>query len=207
MLAVAILFLSGIAYYSLNQLGGADEPTEIVQKKDETPVIPSTVPARKEDQIQPAGQLAVAEKSVVKRLARVEKAKVHTITRQTKTSDGQMLIASKNDDETITGRNIQVSPGVINEKPGVDIRKMETVNNTALTSGREIIDEAVGTVERNPYAFNASNEEIEILNTSVSKKSKLRGLFRKVSRVVEKTTNIETDGKGIRIASFEIGLK
>ena len=118
-----------------------------------------------------------------------------------------MLIASKNDDETITGRNIQVSPGVINEKPGVDIRKMETVNNTALTSGREIIDEAVGTVERNPYAFNASNEEIEILNTSVSKKSKLRGLFRKVSRVVEKTTNIETDGKGIRIASFEIGLK
>jgi hypothetical protein len=77
----------------------------------------------------------------------------------------------------------------------------------ALQNRKEIIDVEVGSPEPNPYAYTASNDEIEILNTTVSKKNKLRGLFRKVTRVVEKTTNIETDGKGIRIANFEIALK
>jgi hypothetical protein len=53
----------------------------------------------------------------------------------------------------------------------------------------------------------------DIGNTYAStddKKNKMRGFFRKVSRVFEKTANIDADGKersGIRIASFEIALK
>ena len=52
-------------------------------------------------------------------------------------------------------------------------------------------------------------DEFQILNTSISKKNTLRGLFRKVSRVVGKVTNVDAseNNKGIQIASFEIGTK
>jgi hypothetical protein len=43
-----------------------------------------------------------------------------------------------------------------------------------------------------------------------NKKNKMRGFFRRVSRVFEKTASLNSDGderKGIRIASFEIALK
>ncbi|WP_205508476.1 hypothetical protein [Longitalea arenae] len=46
-----------------------------------------------------------------------------------------------------------------------------------------------------------------VLNTSINK-TPLRGFFRKVSRVVDKVTNPENDGKGgIRIANLEIALQ
>jgi hypothetical protein len=63
------------------------------------------------------------------------------------------------------------------------------------------------------YASNIDdNSQIEVLNTTVSNKSKMRGFFRKVGRVVDKATNIgptdeSEDKKGIRIASFQIALK
>ncbi len=63
------------------------------------------------------------------------------------------------------------------------------------------------------FAMNTNNE-LEVLNTSIKKNSS-RGFFRKVGRVVGKVTNIgpkadkETDdnSKGVRIANFEIALK
>jgi hypothetical protein len=77
-----------------------------------------------------------------------------------------------------------------------------------LQNKKPIVDEAVGVSEENPYVYTASNDEIEILNTTISKKNKLRGVFRKVSRIVEKTTSINPgEVKGIRIANFEIALK
>jgi hypothetical protein len=61
------------------------------------------------------------------------------------------------------------------------------------------------------YASN-SDDRIEVLNTSISSKSKMRGFFRKVGRVVGKATNIgpseeREEKKGVRIASFQIALK
>lgn len=61
------------------------------------------------------------------------------------------------------------------------------------------------------YASN--NNGIEVLNTTVSNKGKMRGFFRKVGRVVDKATSFgniaekDTDKKGVRIANFEIALK
>ena len=73
-----------------------------------------------------------------------------------------------------------------------------------------VIDEAVGKGEEPPvdYAV-ADTDEIEILNTKISKKNSLRGVFRKASRYFEKATNIQTteNNRGLRIANFEIALK
>jgi hypothetical protein len=63
------------------------------------------------------------------------------------------------------------------------------------------------------YASNTDDGKIEVLNTSVNAKSKVRGFFRKVGRVVDKATNFTAgnderdDKKGVRIASFQIALK
>jgi hypothetical protein len=52
-----------------------------------------------------------------------------------------------------------------------------------------------------------SDDVFYVANTS-SKKSKLRGIFRKVSRVFDKTANADDDNKhGVLIGSFQIALK
>lgn len=54
-----------------------------------------------------------------------------------------------------------------------------------------------------------NEDKTYVLNTSVNK-TPLRGFFRKVSRVVDKATNFDTDENrkgGVRIANFEIALK
>jgi hypothetical protein len=53
------------------------------------------------------------------------------------------------------------------------------------------------------------NNIVYVANTAVSKKNKMRGIFRKASRLVEKATSFDptpNDGNGIRIANFEIAL-
>lgn len=58
-------------------------------------------------------------------------------------------------------------------------------------------------------SFAEDNNVVYVANTTVSKKNKLRGVFRKASRIFEKATNIDpTEGdRAVRIAGFEIALK
>lgn len=57
-------------------------------------------------------------------------------------------------------------------------------------------------------AETSDKEDIYFANTTVDRKNKLRGLFRKVTRVFEKTTNLPAiEEKGILIGNFEIALK
>ena len=78
----------------------------------------------------------------------------------------------------------------------------ETVAVTTLVSGTaEQYEIPVSTEE-------SDNDIIYVANTSVSKKNKLRGLVRQASRLFEKATSLEpVRNRGIRIASFEVGMK
>lgn len=216
--AIVFIFLSGLGWY-------------LVSKETTIPAVVKTIPGKKIEQpvaldqpgpektlqkqeniaqtdagihenISPETKKPETKKIVIKKL----KSTIPVKAGETNSTE-QMLTVTKKEDKNVEGRNIQMASAVTKEKPGVNIKKMETSNSLALQNKKQIIDEAMGTVEENQYAYTASNDEIEILNTTVSKKNKLRGLFRKVSRVVEKTTNIEGDGRGIRIANFEIALK
>ncbi|HUR12011.1 MAG TPA: hypothetical protein VM012_11605 [Flavitalea sp.] len=51
------------------------------------------------------------------------------------------------------------------------------------------------------------NDIVYVANTSVSKKNKLRGIFRKASRFIEKATHLDATNRGIRVANIEVGLK
>lgn len=75
----------------------------------------------------------------------------------------------------------------------------------------EAIMESTASINTENYSGELFDNDLYIANTSIHK-NPLRGLFRKVSRVFDKTTSIEPSennnkGKGIKIASFEIGLK
>ncbi|MGC4100274.1 anti-sigma factor family protein [Ferruginibacter sp.] len=79
-------------------------------------------------------------------------------------------------------------------RPSVDVQNNGLSNNTVV----------------NGYALNTNFTEGDNDNTSAddekAKKSKLGGLFRKVKRLVERTTNVKT-GNGIKIAGFDIAIK
>ena len=125
----------------------------------------------------------------------------------------------KNEDQIIKSSE----PGNINEDPNVtQIRgAVVKVEPKTIETAKPIIDQAVAfdkMSEDDPqpgqatYASNTDDGQIEVLNTTVSNKNKMRGFFRKVGRVVDKATNIgptdeSEDKKGIRIASFQIALK
>jgi hypothetical protein len=219
--AAVLIFLSGLGWYMISDQKTTPVIVKAVPKKD-------TKEAASEKSKQQPENIAQVDKEVaapvttnpapfvVKSSERKETiTKAPRVTSPVGTNEdkptseriaGVEKKATK-EDKINNGSNIQIASTVTNKKADVSVDEMKPSNQMALENKKEIIDVAVGTPEPNPYAYTASNDEIEILNTTVSKKNKLRGLFRKVTRVVEKTTNIETDGKGIRIANFEIALK
>jgi len=60
-----------------------------------------------------------------------------------------------------------------------------------------------------PVTIENDNNVVYVANTTVSRKNKFRGVFRKATRIFEKATNIDpTEGdRSVRIAGFEIALK
>lgn len=109
-----------------------------------------------------------------------------------------------------------------NQIAKVEIIKPETVVENPKTNTTSIIPKVDNTVtavtnnnDGNNYikqalqtTNNTNPEDVFYIANTSSKKSKLRGIFRKVSRVFDKTTNADDDNKhGILIGSFQIALK
>lgn len=203
--AVFIVFLSGLGWYMLSNDQSAPPTATVTSPKGPVQVVPDDAPTKKDE---------IAQSNAVRPSASSEK--TSSIDKQVRSKnpiakkkvEQLLLTAPQKEDKIGEGRNIQVASAVTNEKGRVDVEKMETRSSVAMSERKEIIDEQVGVSDANPYVITASSDdEIEILNTTISKKNKLRGLLRKVSRVVEKTTNIEGDGRGVRFANLEIALK
>lgn len=77
------------------------------------------------------------------------------------------------------------------------------VQTANMNSGIRAVGQPIQTV-----AYLEEDDNVYIANTTVDRKNKLRGLFRKVTRVFEKTTNLPAvEEKGILIGNLEIALK
>jgi len=91
--------------------------------------------------------------------------------------------------------------------------KVEPVVFSSAEADRDFAALNVNDPKDSQGLLTSSDNQIEVLTTSVSNKGKMRGFFRKVGRVVSKATNFgnsaekDTDKKGVRIANFEIALK
>jgi len=115
--------------------------------------------------------------------------------------EGQKMALLKDQDKEKTNRPITAST--------VEEANKYNTTPTGLTAAQieKNINESVATL--NPVKKAESPDE-EIYPTEPdNKKNRMRGFFRKVSRVFDKATNADTDnGKSsIRIASFEFALK
>jgi len=208
--AIVFIFLSGLSWYFISK----DNTTPVIVKKTPSQTIKIPVPGHQQKpqenivQTSPIVPSGITPEINNPEIIKVLQAKNHKRRLEGKMKQ-QLLTITKNEDKNTEGRNIQLATNVTIERPEVNIQEIKRSNTIVLQNNKAAGVENVAFVEEPSYAFAASNDEIEILNTSISKKNKLRGLIRKVTRVVEKTTNIEPgeNVRGIRIANFEIALK
>ncbi len=210
--AAVILLVGSMAWFYASNNKPADG---LATKPGNTPLVP---PAKKsQEQQAPQQQLALAAETVTP--------EQHTTESHSRNKELISFTAANN---TKAQKNIpqgsnktELSPVL----PSKDVIIAGTDHNPEVKGNElktlaiapekrpEIIDQAVGPEPINNNAVFASNtdEQIEVLNTSVSKKTKMRGFFRKVNKLVEKTTGIgngdNENAHGIRIANFEIALK
>lgn len=113
-------------------------------------------------------------------------------------------ISNTTEEKNSSPSNIQIASNVTLKKPDVE------VDVVAPVAKGSVVTEIPANQQNELVQFaRVEEDEFQILNTSISKKNTLRGLFRKVSRVVGKATNVDAseNNKGIQIASFEIGIK
>jgi len=209
--AIVFIFLSGLGWYMVSKDNTTPAVVTVTPNKRTELPLTSQPKQEKESIVQTKPEATEVLTPETVHVVAAKKQDTTTIIRQPKKQEPQQLLTNrKEDDKNIDGRNIRLATTVTPERRHIKIREMETSGALALQNNKKhIVDQVVGNVEENPYGYLASTDEIEILNTTISKKNKLRGIFRKVSRVVEKTTNIEAteNGRGIRIANFEIALK
>lgn len=203
---IVFIFLSGTGWFIISEKNTRQMVNNIPQKKTDTIFHTDTRQPKAEIAVQAeptTEKVDLASEKAIKK----QRTNVKTVVQQVKRESDQIVTNSQPSEKNVEGRNIQLATNV-REKHEVNLQKLEQSGSLMLGNNKEIIDQQAGPVDTNEYAHQASNEEIEILNTSISKKNKLRGLFRKVSRVVEKATSIDPgDVKGIRIANFEIAVK
>lgn len=100
------------------------------------------------------------------------------------------------DEKSFSPKPVDVAVGNSYERPVV---KNAVIRNSIPSSL------AVKTVKSQPEEDDQSQDQY-VLNTSINK-TPLRGFFRRVSRVVDKVTTGDDNGKGIRIANLAIALK
>lgn len=230
--AAVLLFVGGMWYMSNNSKSGTTSPgqtyagTDTNNTKQSATQAPkeilagTTTDTQKNDQQTPAPEVAVNADQPKKK----ENIQQSTIVKVPVTAIKPNDVALKKEKNNATQRNIPVK---INVPPIEDTVKQETPET--MLAATKIVPKKVETtpihtnidfqVKGNEMASTNSkpvvdsDKNLDIDNTYAStddKKNKMRGFFRKVSRVFEKTANIDADGKersGIRIASFEIALK
>lgn len=221
--AVAILFIGGAGwYFSIKNnpaiegpiaRSATDTPFQrpIIKAPDKNDNIAQTLPS----EIKPVESTSVPGKKIIVEVQKTDRMAgkeqqpvlVKNIVREKINSDSGSNIR----------RIVNVTPNEIAMVKVPDLNKESTEEIS--TTKPSIIDEAVSfekLAENDPatnatYASN-SNDRIEVLNTTISNKNKMRGFFRKVNRVVDKATSFgngenSNNKKGLRIANFEIALK
>lgn len=220
--AVLVLFIGGAAWYYNSGSNSTDPNTVAGAGKTNNPTTntdtasPDKIIAPIIENIQPQQNLASAGDKPTEKISVKENAQAK-YTEKLQPAVKEEIYIAQTDSKINSSKpsNILDGSAVTHTEPIV--AKVEPATTLTTSSpDQEISFEKLGVNDPKPinatYASNTEDGQIEVLNTTVSNKSKMRGFFRKVGRVVGKATNIETseekeDKKGIRIASFQIALK
>lgn len=214
--AAAVLLFLGISawlYISTpkNESSIANGP------KEPAITVPSnTKPAEKEEIIQKS---SLAENTADKNSTEIKTQNKKSVIKEVtnKTQEAPLLAVNEIPDRKNSTDSNFPSDSDVTLK-GSTIAKVDESNknqviNTGIAAVNPLPDSPVGpeSTNANYVADNTDTDKdnFAVLTSNVSSKNKMRGFFRKVTRVVEKATNIGPgeDKKGIHIANFEIALK
>ena len=224
--AIAILLITGFLIYHYKTFTDSHENNNVTKnannqekvglgknkKKQEpsvTPIVSDTF-----------NKKAVAIKEATEKNNQVE-AKISSWKKRKENIDpidnhsGKALVSSneKNKNQTVLpalDNKNEKSKIIIEDKPA-QVAVIPTNDSSRLVAKIDKPKDPVKTNAGNDYilqvAMNSNNVEyINIANTSVNK-NKLRGLFRKVSRVLEKTTNADDNNKhSLAIGNIHVSL-
>jgi hypothetical protein len=225
MMAAAVVLLAvGIASWYLisnNSNSGNIQPPVVVQKNPVTPS-PSTKasdPVNQSTENNAAAGTAVNEAHKQAVPDETPESRNTAAVVKNSTAD-QRIVKTKvtPEEKNINPGNIQIPSNVspieqnvvINNQPVVTQKPIEEVAKPDPTQTMASLVSSNPTTEQagyQEYVDEGNSDIVFVANTSVSKKSKLRGVFRKASRFIEKATNLEPGSRGIRVANVEIGLK
>lgn len=189
-----------------NNATGVNEPNSIAATKDQQSSGSTSVKAQFADANNAAQQNQVAAQTKQDKANRQANTNARSYDATVK-NDQQFAyepnkVNTVTDVEEGTGRTVAtVEVAGIERNSGNNVgTALQTAN---VNSGVKAMAQAVRTV-----AYIEEDDNVYIANTTVDRKNKLRGLFRKVTRVFEKTTNLPSvEEKGILIGNFEIALK
>ena len=214
--AAAVLLFLGVSawlYISIpkNESSIANGP------KEPAITVPSkTKPAEKEEIIQKS---SLAENTTDKNSTEIKTQEKKSVIKEvtSKTQDAPLLAVNEiperknsTDSNFPSYTDVTLKGSTIAK---VDESDKNQVINTDIAAVNPLPDSPVGpeSTTANYVADNTDTykDNFAVLTSNVSSKNKMRGFFRKVTRVVEKATNIGPgeDKKGIHIANFEIALK
>ena len=205
-IAAMLLLALGILWLNNNNTGKPHTPDMAIK----TPKAPSQQESIVKDAVtdQPeedaAPQLvARQDKQGVQPKQRVDVA-VQRITPKDENED--ILIAKTDVEPVLTGTDVpRIETNTGNNTISTSVSTVELNHTVQVVSNDASVEDPVRPLAQ--WASAEETERLDVANTSINK-NKLRGLFRKVTRVFEKTTNLPSvEEKGILIGNFEIALK
>jgi hypothetical protein len=222
--AVAILLVTGFLFYNNSNKQNEEQKTASTSDNKNHNEKDSSIGKNKKEDVavtQPAVG-SFNNKEVVKNemVAKENKQEKQTLNVQYATNNQKQNKKADNKNDTVAiavstpkeAKLIEISKtntGTEKEiSTGLAVSKLNAEPNTLIAKA----DEPEKANTENTYATQVAMTDnnvdyIDTDNTS-AKKNKLRGIFRRVSRVFEKTTNVEDDSKrSVSIGSFQIALK
>lgn len=232
--AVAVLlFVGGMGWYMVTKDGGVKvKPgvegqfahNDTPQAKQPEPSIQRQTPeviADKENTPDRAPEVAVTTDKANKDNQKNNSQSLPKVIAPVK--DGIAVVNKKDEKNNDAQRNIPVESNVPHNEAVVALEAQD-VNKTSLIdpTHHKGIDRAVGnrdlaaaavipttTTKQVTEMDEPENPEVIYASNTDNRKNRMRGFFRKVSRVFDKTTNADPDHEksSIRIASFEFALK
>ncbi len=222
MMAAAVVLLAvGIAswYLVTNNNNGTSQP-RVVAQNNPAKTVPSTTVT---DPVKPPpdqSSVTPDDDAVARQEVTIDPSSRTNVSAQVKSPgvNDQMAVKTKAPEEKNDNngnipipsnvspieQNIVNNPPVTIQKPIEEIAKPSPTETVASLVSNASTSEQSGYQE---YVEQGSSDVVFVANTSVNKKSKLRGVFRKASRFIEKATNLDPGSRGIRVANVEIGLK
>jgi len=221
--AAVLILIAGLIWMNQTGTNKLPESTAVVETKEETKALPQTITPK----ITEEEKVATADTKKESKLPEVNLKNANTASNNTVAKKVEANSKKQNKETTLSEEDAAIEA----QKDLVALQHMAPAKNTTETNPESRIStnkNLTSSIQHKdpiidqPVYINTNNDDIQfadlnedknedvvyVSNTAVRKQNPLRGIFRKASRFVERTTNAKpSDGSGILIGNLSIALR